>query len=171
MRFSLIALFILAFAAVAYGQNPAIARGANPHLQVVDASWIARGGELTIGERWKGEVEVPKPQQFRSQVTSRATVLVKNTSNKPIRNFDLEYVFQDAGNTEFLRYQFHVKTNLKPGATKKFTQDIFEKVGKYRYRYAPIKSPFDTLLKTNKANTKITVSRIEYSDGSVWERP
>ncbi|HMH43976.1 MAG TPA: FxLYD domain-containing protein [Pyrinomonadaceae bacterium] len=171
MRFSLVALLILAFAAVAYAQNPAIPREANPNLQIVDAQWVARGGTVSIGERWKGEVEVPHPQKSRNQVVSRATVLVKNTSNKPIKNFDLEYVFQDAGNTEFLRYQFHVKTNLKPGHTSKFVQDIYEKAGRYRYRYTPVKSRFDTLLKTNEAATKIIVRRIEYADGSVWERP
>lgn len=172
MRLSLIAVLILALAAITYGQNPAIARETSLNLQIVDAQWIARGGNLTIGERfWKGELEVPHPQQFRNPVYSRATVLVKNTGNKPIKNFDLEYIFQDARNAEFLRYRFHAKTNLKPGHTKKFLQEIFEKAGRYRYRYTPIKSPFDTLLKTNEAKTKIIVRRIEFADGSVWERP
>ena len=171
MKLSLISLLVLSFAAVAYCQNPAIARETSLNLQIVDAQWIARGGTLSIGERWKGEVEVPHPQKSRNQVVSRATVLVKNTSSKPIKNFDLEYVFQDARNAEFLRYRFHAKTNLKPGHTQKFTQDIYEKVGRYRNRYTPIKSGFDTLLKTNEAETKIIVRRIEFTDGSVWERP
>ena len=170
MRFSLIALLILAFAAVAYAQNPAVAREANPNLQIVDAQWVARGGTLSIGERWKGELEVPNPQQFRNPVVSRATVLVKNTGGKQIKNFDLEYIFHDA-HSEFLRYRFHAKTSLKPGHTKKFTQDIYEKVGRYRERYTPIKSPYGIFLKTNEAKTKIIVRRIEYADGSVWERP
>jgi len=160
----------LAFAAVTYGQNPAAVRETNPNLQIVDASWIAQGGTLSIGERWKNKVEVPHPQQFRNQVVSRATVLVMNTSGKQIKNFDLEYIFQDA-RSEFLRYRFHAKANLKPGHTKKFTQDIYEKVGRYRNRYTPVKSPFGTLLKTNEAETKIIVRRIEYADGSIWERP
>jgi hypothetical protein len=171
MRVSLIVLVILAFAAVTYAQNPAVAREANPNLQIVDAQWIARGGTLSIGEGWKGVLEVPHPQQFRTPVVSRATVLVKNTGGKQIKNFDLEYIFQDVRNAEFLRYRFHAKTNLKPGHTRKFVQDIYEKVGRYRYRYTPIKSRFDTLLKTNEAATKIIVRRIEYADGSVWERP
>jgi len=169
-RLALVIPVFLAFVAIAYGQNPAVARETNPNLQIVDASWIARGGTLSIGEGWKNEVEVPYPQQFRNQVVSRATVLVKNTGGKQIRNFDLEYIFQDA-RSEFLRYRFHAKTNLKPGHTKKFTQDIYEKVGRYRNRYTPIKAPFATLLATNDARKKIIVRRIEYTDGSVWERP
>lgn len=171
MRLSLIAVLILALAAITYGQNPAIARETSPNLQITDAQWIARGGNLTIGERWKGELEVPHPQEFRTQVVSIATVRVKNTSSKPIKNFDLEYVFQEAHNAEFLRYRFHAKTNLKPGHTRKFVQDIYEKAGRYRYRYTPVKSRFDTLLATNNASTKVIVRRIEFADGSVWERP
>ncbi|HMH43977.1 MAG TPA: FxLYD domain-containing protein [Pyrinomonadaceae bacterium] len=168
MKLSLITLLVLSFAAVAYGQNPVVAREANPNLQIVDARWIARGGTLVYPEKEPAPLHMTPS---RDQVASTAAVLVTNTSGKTIKNFDLEYIFQDVRNAEFLRYRFHAKANLKPGHTRKFVQDIYEKAGRYRYRYSPIKSRFDTLLATNDASTKVIVRRIEYADGSVWERP
>jgi len=167
MRFSLVALLILAFAVVAYGQKPAIACEANPNLQIVDANWFAKGGTLEYPQNYAGLYETP----HRNQVVSTAAVLVKNTSGKTIKSFDLDYVFADAGNSEFLRYRFHAKGSLKVGKTKKFSQDIFEKAGRYRKRYSLTHLKFAKLLATNEAQTRVIVCRIEYADGSVWERP
>lgn len=200
MKFSLTALLVLSFAAVAYGQSGVASPGPKPDLKIVDAKWHARGGDwddgIDMGDTASTSVagamsvgastfhasgnsvtyhtshgSLAKSKGNRTPVDSIATVLVKNTSLKTIRAFDLDYVFRDNGNSEFLRYRFHSKDKLPPGRTRKITQEVFQKVGRYNKRYTPLKPKFDQILQTNSARTQVIVRRIEYADGSIWEKP
>ena len=200
MKFSFTALLLLSFAAVAYAQTPVASQQPNPDLRIVNANWRAQGGTWDNGIDFGDTVTttvagamagghslmnasgnsvtyhtshggLSKARGYRTPVNAIATVLVKNTSPKTIKAFDLDYVFRDNNNSEFLRYRFHSKDKIKPDSTKKITQEVFQKVGRYNKRYTPVKPKFDQILQTNSAETKVIVRRIEYADGSVWERP
>jgi hypothetical protein len=105
-------------------------------------------------------------------VDCRQRVLLQNTGAKTIKAFDLDFVFLDPQTTvEFLRYRFHAQKTMKAGQVKEFVQDVFQKVGDKRRNYTPGMPSIDVLLRTKEAVQKIRVQRIEYADGSVWERP
>ncbi|HMJ27021.1 MAG TPA: hypothetical protein VK475_14380 [Pyrinomonadaceae bacterium] len=115
--------------------------------------------------------ELRHPNRKRRPVDCNPRVLLQNTGTKTIKAFDLDFIFLDFQNVEFLRYRFHAKTNMKTGKVKEFSQDVFQKVGDKRKNYTPGKPSIDVLLRTKDAVQKVRVHRIEYADGSVWERP
>jgi len=169
MRFSLIALLILAFAAVAHSQIPgAVSIAPNPDLQIVSAKWQTHyppvDNSIDFGHanpfRYSGHV----PQNFA------AKLLVKNTSAKTVTGFDLDYLFLDEAGSEFLRYRFHASVDIKPGQDKQLIQKV-QQMGRNRERYTPIKPSNEQLLKTRYCPTRVIVRRIQYADGSAWERP
>jgi hypothetical protein len=172
MRFSLIALLILAFAAVANSQIPgAVSAEPNPNLQVVNAKWQKYDPPVD------NSIDFEHTNPFRYSWSGHAPLnfvarlLVKNTSAKTITGFDLDYVFLDASGSEFLRYQFHESTDIKPGQDKKVQQKVHQETGKYRKGYTPLKPSNEQLLNTRYCPTRVIVRRIQYADGSAWVRP
>lgn len=171
MRFALIALLILAFAVVAQSQIPGtVSSEPNPNLQVVKAKWqkYSPPADNSI-DFWH-----TNPFRYTSgggQLDFIARLLVKNTSAKTIRGFDLDYLFLDAAGSEFLRYGFHASVDIKPGQEKQLKQKVHQETGNYRKRYTPLKPDNDRLLKSRFSVTRLIVRRIEYADGTVWERP
>ncbi|MDX6383920.1 MAG: hypothetical protein QOK48_1493 [Blastocatellia bacterium] len=116
--------------------------------------------------------ELRHPNRKRRPVDTHPRVLLQNTGTKTIKAFDLDFVFLDPQTTvEFLRYRFHAKRTLKAGKVREFSQDVFQKVGDKRGNYTPGKPSIDLLLRTKDSVQKVRVQRIEYADGSVWERP
>ena len=97
----------------------------------------------------------------------RAVLTLQNTGNKTIRAVHLDYVFRDrATGQEFLRYQFRANRRIKPGQTKKLTHDIYEKFGKHRKSFIPIKPSLEVVLKSRESPTDLVIRRIEYIDGT-----
>jgi hypothetical protein len=115
--------------------------------------------------------ELRNNNRKRTPVNCRPRVLLQNTGAKTIKAFDLDFIFLDYTGAEFLRYTFHAKKTMKAGSVKEFAQDVFQKVGDKRKNYTPVKPSIDVLLRTKDAVQKVRVQRIEYADGSVWERP
>ncbi|HMH43975.1 MAG TPA: hypothetical protein VK557_10865 [Pyrinomonadaceae bacterium] len=169
MRFSLIAVLILAFAAVAHSQIPgAVSSEPNPNLQVVNAKWQIYSPPVDNSiDFWHTN---PFRYSGHAPLNFAAKLLVKNTSAKTITGFDLDYLFLDASGSEFLRYRFHESVDIKPGQDKQLTQKI-QQTGRHRERYTPIKPDDAQLLKTRYCPTRVIVRRIEYAGGSAWERP
>lgn len=174
-----------------------------PNLTIINASWIAYGGDWELGYGgWpsgsyvtsvagaislgvstfhasgnqvyypaSGEIHV-RGGRSRDPVKCIARVTLQNTSTKTVKGFDLDYVFLDPQtDTEFLRYSFHSKDTLRPGKSRKVTQEIYQNAGRYRRRYSPLKPEADTLLRTKESLVKIVFKRVQYSDGSTWQRP
>ena len=173
MRFTLIALLILAFAVVAQSQIPgAVSSEPNSNLQIVSAKW-----QLYVPPR-DNSVDIGHANPFRYTSGSGhvplnfiARLLVKNTTAKTITRFDVDYLFLDAAGSEFLRYGFHASVDIKPGQEKQLKQKIQQETGNYRNRYRPLKPDNEQLLKSRFSVTRLIVRRIEYADGTVWERP
>ena len=71
---------------------------------------------------------------------------------RTIKNVTWDYIFysDEAHAKELRRFQFETKETLKPGEMKFLTQNVDE----------PALSPFDD----------VVVQKIQYDDGSTWER-
>ena len=110
---------------------------------------------------------VPGPE-FRGPRTGEYVYEVKisNTGTKKIREIDWEYVFVDSDTgSEAGRHQFTSRVDLSPGKSKTI-------YGTSLYTPASIvhvtKSGTDSM---DRFSERIIIRRIEYKDGSVWERP
>src|SRR6266446_9492392 len=128
MRFSLIALLILAFAVVAQSQVDAVSSEPNPNLQVVKAKWQKYNPPVD------NSIDFEHANPFRhsghAPLNFVAKLLVDNTSAKTITGFDFDYLFLDASGSEFLRYRFHESVDIKPGRDKKVQQKV-QQTGKH----------------------------------------
>ena len=168
---SLVCLIVMA-GIVANGQILVSVSKSDSDLKIHDSMWIAHGGDVYTGG-WGGVEFMPSElMRFTGgkprPVDCRARVLLQNTGGKTIKAFDLDFIFLDPRtNVEFLRYRFHAKKTMKAGAIKEYGQDVFQKKGE---NYTPFKPSIDTLLRTKDAVKKVQLRRIEYADGSVWER-
>lgn len=93
-------------------------------------------------------------------------VSFKNNSTKIIKSLDWDHVFFEAGSkTETTRHQFTTDEKINPGKQKEFK--VFSA------------SPPSRTISVQKLNQRerdtvgeaIVIMRIQYADGSVWERP
>ena len=96
----------------------------------------------------------------------RYEVQIRNTGAKTIKLIDWDYIFLDPDTLkEVARHQFTSNGTVKPGNSKKIS--VF-------YLQPPVKTVSVKMLsKKNMANFKeqVVLMRIQYSDGSVWQRP
>lgn len=107
----------------------------------------------------------------RNPVNCKALLWIENTSAKTIRAFYADYVFIDPQTGgEFLRYQFREKTKISPGKSKRMNQYIYQKVGKNRKFFSLAKPGADLLMRIGRAYFKVVVTRVEYTDGTAWQR-
>lgn len=110
----------------------------------------------------------PLPSE-RGPFSCIAVMTLHNAGNKTIRAIHLDYIFRNkASSEEFLRYQFRAKAKIRPGTTRKLKQRIYQRAGKYRDAFLPIRPTPELALKTRESVTHLVVNRIEYSDGTIW---
>jgi hypothetical protein len=117
-----------------------------------------------------------------------ALAKLRNKGPKAIKSIDLDFVFTDiATKEEFLRYHMHSDRQIKPGAEKDFSQRVLDaniegsnysptQPGQailWRAHLAwPINAPI-----VNKGRVRpndllnLEIVRVEYADGSVWQKP
>jgi len=83
----------------------------------------------------------------------RATVVIRNNGSKKVKAVTWAVVFQDLDTHKELEHRtFSVKKSLDPGAEKTLTH----------YLLAPQNAGF---------SLSTVLDRVEYADGSVWQRP
>ena len=96
----------------------------------------------------------------------RYGVQIRNTGAKLIKLVDWDYIFLDPNTLkEVARHQFTSDDTIKPGKSKEIS--VF-------YLHPPVKTvSIKMLSKKNMANFKeqVVLMRIQYSDGSIWQRP
>jgi hypothetical protein len=176
---------ILFLGTVANGQPQEARLKEHPTLKIVRFVWLATGGNSFPGwsdgssnggifptvSNWgvaRGGDGFGSTIRFvGTPFYCRATITLKNSGSKTIRAVYLDYLFRDqATGEEFLRYQFQSNVRIKPGNTRKLTHEIYEKVGKHRKSFLPIKPSLDVVLRTRDAQTDLLIRRIEYIDGT-----
>jgi hypothetical protein len=117
-----------------------------------------------------------------------ALAKLRNKGPKAINSMDLDFVFTDiATKEEFLRYHMHSDRQIKPGAEKDFSQRVrdanFEgshysptQPGQATLSRAHLAWPINApIVNTGRARPSdllgLEIVRVEYADGSVWQKP
>lgn len=96
----------------------------------------------------------------------RYKVTVRNDGVKTIKSIDWDYYFVDpATNQELARHQFTSDETIKPGKSKEVS---------VLYLKPPVKTVDARSLKKKERESfvgRVIVARLQFSDGSVWQRP
>lgn len=96
----------------------------------------------------------------------RYKVLLINTGSKTIRLVDWDYVFLDPDTgEEVARHQFTSQETIKPGKSKEVS---------VLYLTPPVKTVSAGMLSKKDPmpfTEQVVIARIQYSDGSSWQRP
>jgi len=107
-----------------------------------------------------------KHKDTRSRYVFVYKTTVRNLSDKPIKAIDWDYIFLDRGTeTEIGRQQFTSEEKISPGKAKELSVVISK---------PPTKTISLTALNNNERDTlteRVVVVRINYSDGTSWQRP
>jgi hypothetical protein len=138
---------------------------AAPDVSVLSFDWKYAG--YVRAETVKGNESISSTDTSTAVKMSRKTIYVfkytakatlKNTGAKTIKTISWDYIFTDAKERkELKRYKLQSKQQLLPGETQLLTRDV-ELDPKDNTRY----------ITTGKQSIEIT--RIEYTDGSVWRQ-
>jgi hypothetical protein len=107
-----------------------------------------------------------KRKDTRSRYVFVYKATVKNSSNKAIKSIDWDYIFLERGTeTEIGRQQFTSEEKISPGKTKELTVTL-------------TKPPTQTISLTALNNHErealqgqVVLVRIDYADGTSWQRP
>ena len=91
---------------------------------------------------------------------------VKNAGKKTLRAVEWEYIFTDAeGQKEEARQTFVSRKKIKPGESKELLH----------VSTSPPSMTINAMAQGegshNQSVERVVITRIEYSDGSVWKRP
>ena len=107
-----------------------------------------------------------KHKDTRSRYVFIYKATVKNSGNKPIKSIDWDYVFYERGTeAEIGRQQFTSEEKIGPGKTK----DLIVTITK-----PPTQTISLTALNNNERGAlegRVIIVRIDYADGSSWQRP
>ena len=107
-----------------------------------------------------------KHQQKPSRYVFIYKTTVKNLSDKAIKSIDWDYVFLDRETeTELGRREFTSEEKISPGKAKELTVTITK---------PPTQTISLTALNTGERASlveRVVVVRIDYADGSFWQRP
>jgi hypothetical protein len=141
--------------------------------RVVDQRRVERArGAGNTGEAAKVEREMRAEQVIRSRppapprYTFHYKVSVTNTSEKTIRAIDWDYIFFSSNTqSETGRLEFTNEEKIGPGKSKELHVMARKPPAKTVSVYALDKSERQGL------DGQVVVMRIEYTDGSVWQRP
>lgn len=138
----------------------------------VDERRVERArGSGNIGEAAKVERETRAEQVIKSRPPAPPRyaflykVFVQNTSNKKVKAIDWDYVFFSSKTEEIARLEFTSEEKIGPGKTKELSVTARQAPAKTVSVYALDKSERQGL------DGQVVVMRIEYTDGSVWQRP
>jgi hypothetical protein len=137
---------------------------ATPDVSIVNFDWkyagygradTVKGNESISSTDTSTAIKMSRKTIYVFKYTAKATL--KNTGAKTIKAVSWDYIFTDAKERkELKRYKLQSKQQLLPGETQLLTRDV-ELDPKDNTRY----------ITTGKQSIEIT--RIEYTDGSVWK--
>lgn len=192
-------LFLLSVSApVVSAQSPYIKQPASPVsirvARVVEFAVSYTGGPASTAYPWRDRFNGPDPgpyfgkgsaastpEEFTSneaaflthmenlkasiKVSSKAlfSIALKNIGTKAIKGLQFQFRFsnRDSG-TQYAPYEKHMRVKIKPGEEKWLNSTV-----------AMPKAPADLLqaINSGRNNNDIQLLRVEYADGSVWNRP
>lgn len=131
-----------------------------------------RGGNSAEADKVKREARADEANMAQKHRNSPLRyvfvykVTVKNSGDKAIKSVDWDYVFLDAETqNEINRQQFTSPEKISPGKAKELNVLI---------NRSPTRTISANSLSKNEReglSEQVIVMRIEYTDGSVWQRP
>lgn len=138
----------------------------------VDERRVERArGSGNIGEAAKVERETRAEQVIKSRPPAPPRyaflykAFVQNTSNKTIKAIDWDYIFSSSNaDVETTRLEFTSEEKIGPGKTKELSVTARRPPAKTVSVYALDKNERQGL------DGQVIVLRIQYTDGSVWQR-
>ena len=164
MRAKLIPVLVGALALVSAAQTPSDEKNGN-NVAIVSFEWkyagyqraeAAEEGYDPFFKDTIGAYKVTRTNIYVFKYTAKVTL--KNTGSKAIKAVAWEYVFADpATGKEIKRFKFQSGQQIQAGAT----ETLMKAVGL---------SPKENTRSLNSGKQSVTVTRIEYTDGSVWRR-
>ena len=128
---------------------------------------ISRSSDSPELERQGGSSSLTEinPPRYQSQVKPR--VKLRNTGARTIKGVDCEFLLLEGAvpttwftTTWYTRLTMHVKKAIRPGATVQISKLIM----------AEDLRTFSRLQKKQLLQVRANIIRIEYADGSVWDR-
>jgi hypothetical protein len=164
MRAKLIPVLIGALAIISAAQTPSDNKSPND-VTVVSFEWKYSGYKRA--ESMEENNPLPTggvPSSYKAERTisyvfkymTKATL--KNRGAKTIKAISWEYVFADPeSGKEIKRFKIQSAQQIQPGATETLTKEIGL-------------SPKENTRSLNSGRQSVTITRIEYTDGSVWRR-
>ena len=140
--------------------------------RTIDERRLARAkGSGNTGETTKLERENRVEQVIKSRPPAPPRyaflykVVIQNTSNKTIKSIDWDYVVSNSKTQETERLEFAHDTKIAPGKTKELNVTARKPPARTVSVYALDKNERQGL------DGQVVVVRIQYTDGSVWQRP
>jgi hypothetical protein len=107
-----------------------------------------------------------KHKDTRARYVFVYKMTVKNSGDKAIKSIDWDYIFLDRGTeTEIGRQQFTSEEKIAPGKAK----DLIVTISK-----PPTQTISLTALNNNERGSldgRVILVRIDYADGTIWQRP
>ena len=99
---------------------------------------------------------------------NRALVEIRNGGTKTIKAISYDFLFVQAGSgEELLRYQFRNRATIAPGETMTLTNLVTDRRAE---RFRPIGGIGSEVSAAGEVGYRVVLNRIEYTDGSVWQR-
>lgn len=137
--------------------------------RIDDAKKRGNTGEVNKLER-EAQVDATIASARRQKGPARYAFLykvrVKNTGQKAIKVVDWDYIFVDSmTQDEVGRHQFTTEEKISPGKSKELTVMASQPPSKTISVYALDKNERKGL------TGEVVVIRVEFTDGSVWQRP
>lgn len=183
-------LSLLGFFFVLLAGSVAAQKVQPPQLELHRLIWIEAG--YPSCDKCSGDTQTSAAYYARKfekrKFKNFALAKLRNNGARAINSMDLDFVFTDiATKQEFLRYRMHSDRQIKPGAEK----DISQRVRDANFEasnYSPTQPGQAILSRTtlawpvnapivNKGRVRPTdllsleIVRVEYADGSVWQKP
>ena len=147
------------------------APGSPPGVEIIKFMWAEVGYPGGSCDDCPGLPEKAVEYRWESRKYKYVALAeVLNGGAKAIKAVELDFVFADAATErEQLRYRVRSELKISPGQKKevrKLVRDV--KVEGSNYRPA---NPSRELLSLTASPAKLVVMRVEYADGSIWQRP
>ena len=158
-------LLLLAGLVVVSGARSVDDDASAPDVSILSFDWKYAGYERA--ETVKGNETISSTDTSTAVKMSRKTIYVfkytakatlKNTGAKTIKAVSWDYIFADAKEQkELRRYKLQSKQQVLPGETQTLIRDVGI-------------DPKDNTRHISTGKQSIEITKIEYTDGSVWRR-
>jgi hypothetical protein len=142
-----------------------------PEIEIVKSYWGVHGPPADPCDNCPPLSGAAQDSMWRNRPVKYVAIAeLRNRSAKTIKSLDVDFVFTDpATGVEYLRYRVHSERSI--GRGKKVEVRRFVRDAKKENGYTPALPDEAILSRIGNTTPRLEFARIEYADGSVWNRP